>query len=241
MGKHLKLKRPRPVIVLLVFAMLLAGGALLVIFRHTDDSMIVRYEPTPTLSSAPSWRGLQPGVTTITQALATMNEPDEIIEIGEFTIYRFRRDQPAWNLVELWTKANEGQDIPISAIYRTIPFKGMASLEPSDVLPLVWKYGRPDYIGWGGDRYARYFIWANRGVVVDVGASVDLFTWQELGYSMIMIFEPMSVEEFFATPWPYPIPGEGFPTENQYPGGDRPDIYPRDPYDWDNLPTPPPG
>jgi len=236
-------KRRLPItrgIIILVAAVLLSTGSYLVTSSFLEVQGIIGIEPTPKQYPSPSWRGLQPGVTTIEQALKIMNEPDEIVDVGEFTIYRFDRDQPAWNLLELWSKTEEGLDSPILAIYRTIPGMGMTALEPSDILPLIWEYGNPNFVGWGDIQFIRFFIWSNRGVVVDVSARLDLFGWRELGYGRIWIFEPMSLEEFFATPWPLPIPGVGFPRENQYPDGDRPDVYPRDPYDWEHVPTPPP-
>ena len=200
----------------------------------------VNVVPTPNFPSALSWGGIQPGVTKLSQALATMNEPDEIREDGEFTVYRYEYDQPVYGHIELWMLTEEIPDATIVAIWRTIPYIGLVAQEPDDVLPLIWEYGRPDFVGWGVVRYNRFLIWATRGIVVEVSAGVDFFSWQELGYYYVLIFKPMTVEEFFATSWPWPLVEGGFPQENLYPNGDRPDIYPRDPYDWEHLPTPPP-
>ena len=137
----------------------------------------------------------------------------------------------------IWLRSVE-YSATVEAIYKVLPIQYGDSIETPDILPLIWKYGRPDLVTWGRRSYTRYLIWARYGIAIDIHTN-PAYEWDSRGYTEIFLFPPMLVEEVMAISWPWPSPASGFSDHNLFTTGDLIDIFPVDPFDWDTVPTSP--
>lgn len=204
-------------------------------------------EPPP-LGVAPSWQGVVLGETRAQALITLWGEPDHIEERGDYRVYSYgSRQIGGWQRIELWTETADPNQT-IVAMLRTYPetqlvngrVRSLADLSTLDQVVLL--YGQPEEVTWGVFCLERYLMWPRQGVAVGAYAYVTQFSWEELGVSEVLLFEPMNLRAFLNTEWPWPTYGVGWAGHNLCTNTttDAPDRFPEDPYDWEYMPTPQP-
>ena len=179
-----------------------------------------------------SWNGITPGQTSLTEALTILGEPDSIYQKNGYDVYSYVDKKGLnWHLVEIWAKKN-GFKTTIRGILRSIPYLENPEINTLDQLVLF--YRQPQKVTWTFFRTTRYLIWTNIGIAVMADADIRYRSWDTFLVDNILIFEPMSLEQFLQTQWP----STDWEDQNLYSGGDSPDTLSEDPYDWKHMPTP---
>jgi hypothetical protein len=187
-----------------------------------------------------SWHGIMPGHTTVQEAFALLGPSDtkgkRNVDTRAYNIYAYvgRYEELSSQIVELWTEERANQEIVI-AIFRRGALKDISSLKQ-----LVGEYKQPDKVSWHYRCGTRFLVWSQKGI----GAQVFTYGQPSWGNPLgeILLFEPMSLDQFMQMPWPYykppPIEGKIF-LENNPCNKDsiHPDIGAEDPYDWEHMPT----
>jgi len=186
---------------------------------------------------APSWRGITPGESTKLEVDNILGIPDGIENRGgiQVSVYKQRLDF-GWKWVEIWI---EPQSAKVLGVLLMIPYDA----SPSNnlyLIDLARAYRKPNFVSWTTLGNERFFAWTDRGIAIE--ATISLLTQTESpDYSKIrtinaFLFEPQSVMKFkrFAWPWPSNV---GWSSQNLYKPGttDAPDLYPKDPIDWNKL------
>ncbi len=204
--------------------------------------------PHPTFTPEPSlytsWKGVQPGQTTAEQTLLLLGKPDRMEETPPFLIYGYDdHAEWGWQLIEIWFERANDQWL-VSGVFFTIPYidRGLSFIS-NQAFTLLLEYDRPTKVTWGKKSFARYWIWTEAGVAVEVSSTLSDVTgvgWDKAGYSELLLFNPMELEQFLETDWPWPLGSSGFSLQNLFPEGKgiHADTRPEDPYDWTTMPTP---
>lgn len=214
-----------------------------VVFSPTPrPTLLPTFTPEPSLYT--SWKGIQPGQTTAEQTLLLLGQPDRTAETPPFLVYYYDdHAEWGWRRIEIWFEPVNDQWV-VSGVFFTWTYSDQyMSLVSTQVLPLLLEYGRPTKVTWGKNPRVRYWIWAEAGVAVEASSTLSDVTgvgWDKTGYSELLLFNPMELEQFLETDWPWPQDSHGFSLRNLYPEGEatRADTRPEDPYDWTTMPTP---
>lgn len=198
------------------------------------------YPTSPTTQTPPSWMGIEPGHTHVSEVLTVLEQPDEIKKQGKYLIYVYQErslppEAAEWFTIEVVIEEEGGTVKALNFCDRFVRF-GSPSTLPQYLGQLVALYQKPEAVKWGAFK-GRYLIWADSGVSAAAEANTNWFDWNTNPVSEIMLFEPMSLRRFWRTYKFLPLCG-GWNPVNLYSGGDAPDLFPRDPYDWDHMPTP---
>jgi hypothetical protein len=206
--------------------------------------LVYRISSSTSLGTSPVWRGIQPGRTTLEEALDILGPADKVGVRGEYDYYRYvEREDPGWERVELWVQEQRGENMVVGILRDRRYEEGISRVEDFRTLEeLVLQYGRPDDVKWTVQSHMRYLIWARQGISTSVLATQDrIDEWDKLWVFDIVLFEPMSLRKYLGTAFPlWDDIFEGWIPENMYAPGlsDAPDRLPEDPYDWAHMPTP---
>ncbi len=193
---------------------------------------------------APVWRGIQPGRTTLEEALDILGPAGKTGVRGEYGYYRYvEHEDFGWKIVELWVQEQHSENIVVGILRYRRYEAGMSGPDDYQTLgQLVLRYGRPDDVKWTIFSHMRYLIWAREGISARVLAFQDsIDEWDKLLVFDIVLFEPMSLKEYLRTAFPlWDDIFTGWVSNNMYAPGlsDAPDRLPEDPYDWAHMPTP---
>lgn len=202
----------------------------LVIFGITIASQTKTYH-------APNWRGIIPGESTRLEVDNILGLPDGIVNRRgiQVSVYKERLDF-GWKWVEIWI---EPQSAKVLGVLLMIPYDANPS-NNFNLIDLARAYRKPNFISWTTLGNERFFAWTDRGIAIE--ATISMLTQTASpDYSKIrtinaFLFEPRSAMMFKRYAWPWP-PTVGWNSENLYKSGttDAPDLYPKDPIDWDKL------
>jgi len=183
----------------------------------------------------PTWRRITPGQTQIGEVHGLLGEADEIKRRGNYIVYIFDRlPDLEWEHAEIFVKSGEG-------IVRAILLEGrswttISSTEQSLVLKdMILAYGKPDAVLWSESRLWRCLIWSRYGITATASAWTSEFDWNNNPIGSVVYFEPIQKWRIlFSEDW-----GKCSFWNWYYdpPEGPR-DRFPRDPYDWEHMPTP---
>lgn len=219
----------RLVLMPLIFLM---GAILAGVFVYSE------FQP-PNLKTPIVWHGIAPGKTEIAEAIELWGVPTDVeMRENSFVVYEYRDHKEwGWDLLELWIKGNVVEAILLGGPDMT---KWPVMPEPY-LIDFVLEYGRPEKVTWAGLCRERILIWAHNGIAVSTDANTYLHTWETFAIADMLIFKPMSIQQFLSADWPTsPYIGKLFyetnPCAEDNPNG--PDPFPEDPYDWDHMPTP---
>jgi hypothetical protein len=200
-----------------------------------------------------------PGYTELQEALTILGEPnsiedatshptrmrDNIFDLRpDLQVYIYQNIQNWW-WTELWVQKQND-------IYVVLAILRFGQLAPkSERLYLdtfVAPYGRPDEVTWTPFCNSRYLIWAKNGVAVSVDTPRLVFEngirrpsrWDELTITEVLLFEPTDINNILNIQyWPWPNNGAGWSLDKMC-SGDVLDTLPKDPFDWEHIPTPAP-
>lgn len=195
----------------------------------------------------PVWHGIVPGWTRLPIAFIILGKPDETINQGGYQIHRYiKREQlDNWKEIQLWSD-RKGWNSVVRAIYRSSQVydrKLMSDIGQENMAKdiellseIVIKYGRAEKVTWS-NVCGRYLIWPEKGISVAAEhLSLRRYGWDVLVNS-ILLFSPMSLDEYLATDWPWLGYGAEISSYRTCAEGDSPDPFPEDPYDWEQIPT----
>ena len=208
-------------------------------------------------SGAPTWNGITPGETTLTQLIFQMGVPKEVQTQDNYIRFAYYGDPfkpeyiKGWGFIDVLLMVRNGNIVVVS-ISRTSqqiwpPFYPSLAEETS-LSRLVLENGRPDIVAWSSVPGFRYLMWARKGIAVISDYAGPRKDWSENGAVEILLFEPADInniliynsEGYFDIPPNFPCATlmslDQFPWEGP-PRGSR-DSFPKDPYDWEHMPTP---
>ncbi len=224
----------------LVFLTLLIFVLIIMVYCIRASNINSIYTPT-------EWRGLVPGKTIKQNILEILGEPEKnsivVVEshMLELMIYENRpNDFNGWRVVRLFLENRDSETvlIGVSLKWATQDTMGTPQTDIRFLYQLILTYGKPEKVKWfNGVGSARVMIWASRGVAVVADAAVSQRAWDELFVYEILIFEPMTTEQFLATGWArltIQWADRRYGATNIM--MDAP--YEEDPYDWSNMPQP---
>lgn len=245
------------------------GTALLMLvilgFFILESNQMFRPAPVLRQYSIESLNLIIPGQTNLRDALAILGSPDSTEDTSYhptrlfdnvferargYSVYIFANRQ-GWDYTELWVQRRGFNQIVV-AILRNLPENVRDPSNNPSLNDFVIAYGRPDEVLWSSYCFFRYLIWSNEGVAVNAGSHLliteggaqQFLSWNEIPVATVFLFEPMDLKEIIdITKWPWPNNGAAWnPSDvEQSPVNIcKSDHDPKDPFDWNSLPTPTP-
>lgn len=240
----------------LVYLLGVAGVIALVFFVYTKNRSLISQS---TLYPVPLLNQIVPGKTALEEALTILGNPNSVEDSlshptrmindifdlrPDLKVYIFQNTQ-GWWWTELWVQNKDEKQIVI-AVLRI----GQLAPKPEKLHLDIFatEYGRPDEVTWTPFCNLRYLIWSQNGVAVNAETPKLVLDngirrssrWNELIIAEIFLFEPMELVKIINfRSWPWPSNGAGWSFEKMC-AGDVLDNLPKDPFDWENIPTPSP-
>ena len=186
--------------------------------------------------SKPSLLGITPGRMTLETAGEILSEPENIEVHGDIQIlsYYTAAEKIGWRELELWALKDD-TDWIVQVIYREIPLSRVSEdvkieVEFTTISDLLTEYGRPSYVTWGSGCFFRFLVWDPAGIAAMAGYQPDKAPNEQLVISLLL-FERYKSKEMMSVNWPL-VPWRLESTCGT--ATHKPDIYPEDPYPWDD-------
>jgi len=208
-------------------------------------------------SGAPTWNEIMPGETTLVQLLSRMGIPDEIL--GSRGCIRFTysdsgvSDYYGWGQVDVFLATRKSNVVVVSVSRgrsQSPSGSSVALTEMPNLEKLLLEYGRPDSVTYSPLYGFRYLIWAKEGIAVTTVFVTPSTPWKEMSVANEFLFEPKDMEQILVYETSYAFKAN-FPCRSMMRLASLPwngpardttgslDVFPEDPYEWDDIPKPP--
>jgi hypothetical protein len=214
--------------------------------------------------NAQTWNGITPGETTLAQALAKLGPRKEFQSRDGCIRLSYLIDPFAPEYIKGWGEINIllkplAGNFVVVLIHRTdlqiTPPNNPYLLEEGDLKFWAMANRRPDKVTWSRLRHFRVLIWARQGMAITAFSTNPQTSWNDqiLAKAVveIILFEPIDLQQLLkpdlgngeeftvAYPCASLLDVRSLPSNTKPPSSVIKDPFPQDPYDWENLPTPP--
>lgn len=227
-----------------IFITFLAAGILLTVIVAGKCGWI----SVQSYPDSPSWKNITPGKTSLDEIVSMYGNPDEIKHGNGITnlIYRNHSSFKPRTRVDIII-AKKNSSYVVKAVFgdslfwgfpqeRYIPSNDFVNLEQ-----IIIRYGKPSKVTWAPQNLMRYLMWPEQGIAVIAEPKYKpTLTWREIEVNGIIVFEPMNLNRYICSTYHWAsVSNFIFPSFKMPPQiPDMRDIFPEDPYDWDNIPAP---